>query len=266
MTKQQNTAITVPPTTSYMSEAQALISQAINKKVPVETMEKLLAMRRELKAEAAKEAFDLAMAKFQQECPVIEKMKRVYEKNSTTKVRYSFAPIEDIIEQVKEMLAKNGLSYAFKTIQTEKDFGVICIAKHQMGHSEETSFTVPIGTEEYMTNVQKFGARNTFCKRYAFCNAFGISTGDEDTDADVDDKKAPAVKSLSREDIAKINATKTQEDLVAVCKEIKGKLPDEMKNTLVNEYTRRKNEISDELADEVAKGIEEQKAKEGKLL
>ena len=42
--------------------AETLIAQAIDKAVPVETMEKLLAMRRELKAEWAKEQFDAAIA------------------------------------------------------------------------------------------------------------------------------------------------------------------------------------------------------------
>jgi hypothetical protein len=42
-----------------------------------------------------------------------------------------------------------------------------------------------------MTDTQKYGARNTFAKRYAFMNALGILTGDEDTDARELTKKAP---------------------------------------------------------------------------
>lgn len=163
-------------------EATLLISQAIDKNVPVETMERLLAMRRELKAEKAKEEYDLAMAEFQAECPVIQKTKKVFEKDRKT-VRYQYAPLESVIEQVKELLAKHGFSYSINTIQDEKMLGVICKATHKSGHSEQTTFSVPIGTEGYMSDVQKYGARLTFAKRYAFCNAFGILTGDEDTDA-----------------------------------------------------------------------------------
>jgi hypothetical protein len=43
-------------------EAESLIAQAIERHVPVETMEKLLSMRRELKQERAKEEYDQAMA------------------------------------------------------------------------------------------------------------------------------------------------------------------------------------------------------------
>jgi hypothetical protein len=163
-------------------EAELLISQAINKKVPVETMEKLLAMRREIRAERAKEEFDIALAKFQSECPAIKKTKIVYEKDGV-KVRYKYAPLDSIIEQVKGVLATNGFSYTTNTIQTDTMFGVVCKATHRAGHSQETTFSIPIGSESYMSEVQKYGARLTFAKRYAFCNAFGILTTDEDNDA-----------------------------------------------------------------------------------
>lgn len=162
--------------------AEALIAKAIENNVPVETMEKLLAMRRELKAEYAKEQFDNAMAAFQAECPTIEKTKKVYEKDKRS-VRYSYAPLESIVEQVKDLLAKHGFSYSINTVQDDKMLGVICKATHKYGHSESTTFSVPIGSEGFMSDVQKYGARLTFAKRYAFCNAFGILTGDEDNDA-----------------------------------------------------------------------------------
>lgn len=161
---------------------EELIQQAITQGASVETMEKLLAMRRELRAEAAKEAFDEAMARFQAECPVIKKTSKVYEKDKRT-VRYSFAPIDSIVDQVKEPLANNGLSYTVIVENSEKGMTVICRVKHILGHSEDSPFFVPIGTEAYMSDVQKYGARSTFAKRYAFCNAFGIMTGDGDTDA-----------------------------------------------------------------------------------
>ena len=53
--------------------AELLIKQAIDKNVPIETMERLLVMRRELKTEWAKEEFIKALAQFQKKCPVIKK-------------------------------------------------------------------------------------------------------------------------------------------------------------------------------------------------
>jgi ERF superfamily len=169
------------PVLTPRESAEKLIAQAIEKNVPVETMERLLAMRTQLKGEYAEEQFNIAMANFQSECPTIKKTKIVCDKNN--KPRYSYAPLESIVEQVKSLLHKNELSYSLNVIQDEKMLGVVCRVTHSAGHAEESTFSVPIGSEQYMSDVQKYGARLTFAKRYAFCNAFGILTGDEDTDA-----------------------------------------------------------------------------------
>src|SRR3954464_1487494 len=94
-------------------EAESLIAKAIDKNVSVETMEKLLAMRKELQAEWAKRRFDEAMAAFQAACPIIEKTKKVdfTSKRTIQRTTYSYAPLEAIIKQVKEPLAKHGFSY-----------------------------------------------------------------------------------------------------------------------------------------------------------
>lgn len=162
--------------------AEALISQAIQQKVPVETMERLLTIRRELKAEFAKEQFDQAMANFQAECPTIQKTKEV--KTKAGIVAYRYAPIESIIEQVKKFLQKNGFSYSTQMITGEGKVKATCIVKHKFGHQESCDMEVPLGNKtEIMSNTQVVAAASTFAKRYAFCNAFGILTGDEDTDA-----------------------------------------------------------------------------------
>ena len=60
----------------------------------------------------------------------------------------------------------------------------VCIVKHTGGHQEEISYTSRfMQTNKATTEVQADGGTNTYTKRYAFCNAFGIMTGDEDTDA-----------------------------------------------------------------------------------
>jgi hypothetical protein len=163
-------------------DAEALIALAIEKNVSVDTMERLLAMRRELKAERAKEEFDKAMSAFQAECPIIKKTKGV--KTDSGELAYKYAPLECIVEQVKDFLSKYGFSYSVD--QPEAKPGYIKVAltvKHSFGHSEVTSVSLPLGNKtRLMSQTQVEAAALTFAKRYAFCNAFGILTGDEDTD------------------------------------------------------------------------------------
>lgn len=161
--------------------AENLISQAIASKSDVGTMERLLAMRKTLKDEWAKEQFDKAMAAFQSECPIIKKTKTV--RTNKGEDAYSYAPLESIVIQVKPFLEKHGFSYSIQT-ETGDKVKATCLAKHKDGWSEPSSMEVPLGTKtQIMSDTQVVAAALTFAKRYAFCNVFGILTGDEDTDA-----------------------------------------------------------------------------------
>jgi len=167
--------------------AENLISQAIASKADVGTMERLLAMRKTLKDEWAKEQFDKAMASFQSECPIIKKTKTV--RTNKGENAYSYAPLESILIQVKPILEKHGFSYSIQT-ETGDKVKATCLAKHKDGWSESSSMEVPLGTKtQIMSDTQVVAAALTFAKRYAFCNVFGILTSDEDTDAKPADKK-----------------------------------------------------------------------------
>ncbi len=191
--------------------AEQLIAQAIDKSVPVETMEKLLAMRRELNAEAAKKVFDESMAAFQGECPTIVKTKAVPTKAGG--LAYKYAPIESIVEQTKVLIQKYGFSYAVKTETTPHGVRSTCIVKHKDGHSEESSMEVPLGNQtQVMSASQVTAAALTFAKRYAFCNAFGIMTGDGDNDGQTDALKIAQAKPVA----PKVPSAKEMEERMTI--------------------------------------------------
>ncbi len=202
---------------------ELMLQTAIEKGLPIETLERLLAMRKELRAEAAKQAYDEAMAKLQGELPIIEKKKEA--KNRSGVVMYKFAPLEAIIDQSKEAIAKNGFSYGFKTDVTETRVKVYCTVKHQAGHSEVTDFDIPLATRtEIMNAPQQVAATVTFAKRYAFKNAFGIETDDEDTDAQGEEKKDSKATQEQFDKIDKLSADAgiTKAYVVQRCREIYG--------------------------------------------
>ena len=80
-----------------VNSADALLSQAVAAGASIDTLERLMALRESMLAEKAKEAFNIAMAAFQAECPVIVKTKGVKTKNGV--VAYRYAPIDSIVEQ-----------------------------------------------------------------------------------------------------------------------------------------------------------------------
>ena len=159
---------------------EAIIMKGLDTGVPVETLERLLAMRETLKAEQAKEAFFSALSAFQSDCPIIKKTKQVKGKNG--QVRYSYAPLDSIIEQVSELLKTHGLSYIFKAEYPDGAIIQHCVIHHTSGHAETSSFSIPIDPDAFMGDAQKSGSASSFAKRYAFTNGFGILTGDQDDD------------------------------------------------------------------------------------
>jgi len=166
-------------------DPQLLLSQAIQKQLPLEQMERLLAMRKELKEEWAKEQYYIALSLFQSECPIIKKAQKVdfTSKRTGNRTKYNYATFDMIISQTKNIMEKYGFSYSFSTEQTDGYITAICHAHHRDGYSSETTLTVPIDKEAFMSAPQKVASALTYAKRYAFCDAFGIGTGDEDDDA-----------------------------------------------------------------------------------
>lgn len=184
MSKKKEVAVVpgVPAVSENQMSVENLLSQAVQQGASVETMERLMAMRRELKAEFAKAAFDKSMADFQNEVPTIKKTVTV--KTNAGAKAYSYAPLESIVDQVKKLLNKHGFSYAIQTKTEGKEVIAICVAKHIGGYSESSEMKLPLGNKtQVMSDTQVTAAALTFAKRYAFCNAFGILTGDADTNA-----------------------------------------------------------------------------------
>jgi hypothetical protein len=164
---------------SLSGDPAQLISQAIAAGASVDVIERFLTMRRELKAEAAKEAFERAMSGFQSECPIIVKTVPGYGNN------YRFAPLDHIVAQTKELIQKYEFDYTFTSEVSEGWVKAFCKVTHSAGHFEISEFKTPIdgNQKNLMSTPQRYGAAMTFTKRYAFCNAFGILTADQDTDA-----------------------------------------------------------------------------------
>lgn len=254
------------PQNSQGISIEDLINKALENKAAIATVERIFAMRKDLKAEWAKEEFNKDMASFQSECPVISKSKGVILKDKKT-VAYKYAPIEVLDVETKLLRQKYGFSY--KTNQATYKDGDTTMVKavltvtHKFGHSEDTEMTVPLGNKtEIMSNSQVVAAAYTFAKRYAFKNAFGIVEADEDNEELL--KQGESTKEeLSAEIVEKLDKATTHEDLVKTCKEIIDANP-KLRKLLEEEYTRRRNELEAIDVDAVAEDMEKQKEQEAK--
>jgi hypothetical protein len=171
-------------TKTEIASPETLIQMAMKQGASFETIKEILDLKERIERQGAEKKFREAMSKFQAECPVIIKSSSVdYDSKKGSRVKYNYASLDKIIAAVKGLLGKNELSYTFTTQQSENSVTAICHAFHSAGHTESTFFTIPIDPAAFMNAAQKVASALTYSKRYAFCNAFGILTGDEDDDA-----------------------------------------------------------------------------------
>jgi hypothetical protein len=167
------------------TSVEGMIVRAIDKGISVDGLERLLAMRDRIKAEQARSTFYDALGAFQSECPIIPKTKTVeFQGRQGGTTSYRYAPLEVIVKVVAPLLYRHGLTYRFDTRFEESPPAqvVTCIVNHADGHSESSEFRSPVDAGARMTVMQQSASALTYAKRYAFTNALGILTGDEDND------------------------------------------------------------------------------------
>ncbi len=180
-----------------------LIERAIEKGTPISDLERLFDMAERWEKKVAKNEFFFAIAKFQAEIPEIKKTKRVNyaSKSGGANIDYHYAPLDAIASQIKEALARNGLSYRFEFDETAEDIAVSCIVSHSGGHCELTTMSAPPDTSGKKNNIQSRGSTLTYMQRYTLIGAFGLTTANEDDDG----RGADPARVYERNDRATVN-------------------------------------------------------------
>ena len=228
----------------FDNSPHGLLSQAIAQNAGIETLERLMDLQDRWEKKQAKKIFDEAMALFQSKCPIIKKTKNGG-KTKSGNVAYKFAPIEDIVKQTKDLIAECGFSYIIKTPSfTDGSVEVSVEARHNAGHSEVSTVTFPLVTKtDIMSAPQVVAGTVTFAKRYAFCNAFGIVTMDEDNDGkdpNVKPKTETIPEPKERVNWGKlIKGCETLEELTGVW----GRMSEKEKETYKNSFSTIKANI-----------------------
>jgi hypothetical protein len=187
---------------------QGLIAQALDQKLPVETLERLMDLSERWQANQAKSAFLKAMNQFQCEVPEIIKTKQGHNNK--------FAPLSKITKTIQPALEKCGLSYRWKFEDVENQIKCSCIVSHIAGHSEIDSMTAGKDSSGNKSEIHAIGSTRTYLQRYTLIGALGLSTADQDNDGQGEQKpKVEAPKQIDKvlNIISKIHAKTKVEDL-----------------------------------------------------
>jgi hypothetical protein len=179
---------TLPAGPAVHLDPGQLIAKAIEHAVPVETLERLLAMRASLVEESARAAFFAALSAFRARVPPIPKRQTASVATRTGgRFTYHYADLGDILTAIGPALADLGLSVTFDTALAEGMLRVTALVHHAAGHSAASTFAVPLATETRMSPAQAMGSALTYARRYALCAALGIVTAEDDDDGQSSD-------------------------------------------------------------------------------
>ena len=168
----------------------------------VAALERIVAMRERAEDRAAARQYTEAIARFQQECPVVAK-------NAAGAHGARYATLDGIMDAIRPALVSSGLSVTFDSEEAaDARLRVWCIVHHRAGHSERASFIVSREAKSNrMNDTQRDGSALSYGRRYALCLALGISTGERDDDdgesagayARITQKQADDLRSLAEE-------------------------------------------------------------------
>ena len=151
---------------------QAIVDKGITAE-SVGVMKDLIAMQREMKAEAAKASFAKAFADVRRECGKILANKVIPTKDGGVKGR--FASLSEIQDQIEPLLERHGFFMTFDQERLEGGLTrVVCVVVHNDGHEMRSGFTCREHQSPQNSPAQNDGGTNTLAKRYAMCNMFGI--------------------------------------------------------------------------------------------
>jgi hypothetical protein len=160
-----------------MNPAQ-LLTLAVDKDLDISKLERLMELQKSWQADQARKAFFSALAKFQSEVPEIRKSKAV----AFNEVKYNYAPLADVVRQIKDTCRDCGLSYRWEIKDTKEEIAVTCLVTHTDGHTEQTTMTATPDDSGKKNKIQQRGSSIEYLKRYTLIGALGLSTTDSDID------------------------------------------------------------------------------------
>jgi hypothetical protein len=149
-----------------------MLDRALSSGADPDTLAKLMALQERWEAGQARKAFDEAIASAKADItPIVRNAKGHNSK--------AYADFSAIARAVDPIISRHGLSYRFRTAQTDR-ISVTCILSHKDGHFEETTLAGPADTSGNKNAIQAIGSTLTYLQRYSLVQALGLAAAHDD--------------------------------------------------------------------------------------
>lgn len=154
------------------AQQMTLLERAIAANQPIEVLSRLMDLQERSDQRHARQAFDAAISAAKGEIPVIIKNREGHNGKR-------YADFAAIARAVDPILGRHGLSYRFRTEQTDR-IAVTCVLSHEAGHSEETTLSGPPDTSGAKNAIQSIGSTLSYLQRYSLVQMLGLAAAEDD--------------------------------------------------------------------------------------
>lgn len=176
--KEQEGALVVLPATEV--NPASLLEMAVKQDLDIVKLEKLMELQERFQKNQARRNYFEAMSLFQSLVPEITKSKLI----SFGNTKYKFAPLGEIDAQIKSAMNECGLSKRWELSYPDGNkIECRCVITHKDGHSENTIMQGIGDTSGNKNLIQQSASTITYLQRYTLIAALGLTTADEDNDA-----------------------------------------------------------------------------------
>jgi hypothetical protein len=190
MSVQELQKVNIIPEVPAVMTPMDMLNRAVTAGADIDVLEKLMGLQERWEANQARKAFDEAVAQAKAEMPAIIKNRKGH--------AGTYADFAAIAAVVDPIISRHGLSYRFRTVQTER-INVTCILSHKAGHAEETTLAGPADTSGSKNAIQAIGSTLTYLQRYTLVQALGLAASNDD-----DGAAAKGAETISDEQAAEL--------------------------------------------------------------
>jgi len=134
---------------------------------------------------------------------------------------YNYTSFDSLVQYLRPLLAKNGISFAQMPVGDENQVGVQTIYMHTDSGEWITSvIKSPIAEAKGMNTYQSIGSAITYFRRYSLSAFVGIAS-DEDIDASQPEKEPDRLTKEQINEVSKLASSTNNKDLyLKVCNQI----------------------------------------------
>lgn len=189
ITDRRSVVIDEPRSAVVTATPMTMLAQAVAQGMPIEVLRDLMQLKREVEADEARKAFNVAFAAFKDTAIVI--VKNTLIKDGPLKGK-KHANLFDVVSVVTPHLSKHGLAISWKLTKDEKDWiEVTCTLRHAGGHAEIVSMGGAPDMGPGRNSIQARGSSKSYLERYTATAILGLAATDADDDGNGADKNQP---------------------------------------------------------------------------